>query len=154
MNNLSKATKALREKSTCQDTRVRMITFTSDGMGFLLDSSDGRCYKQMKTDVFKGSESRGYHNSPNLMHFNFRNEDRSIDFRHVIYNKTLALIQSESLAKKVGMGTKALFHCSSVMRIKHKKAKDTCMFRHEFTKELHSVKDEEDFLQTNSKYSF
>ena len=100
----------------------------------------------MKSDEFKGSTSRGYHNSPNLMHFNFKNEDGSIDFRHVIYNKTLALIQSESLAKKIGMGTKVLLYCSSVMRKKHVEAKATCMFRHEFTKELHSVKDEEDFL--------
>lgn len=44
MNNLGRATKALREKSACKDTRVRMITFTSDGKGFLLDSVDSRCY--------------------------------------------------------------------------------------------------------------
>ena len=92
MNNLSKATKSLREQSECKDARVRMITFTSDGKGFMLDSADGSCYKHMKVDGFKGSESRGYHNSANMMHFNFRNEDTTIDFRHVIYNKTLALI--------------------------------------------------------------
>jgi hypothetical protein len=45
MNNLGKATKALRDKSSCKDVRVRMITFTSDGTGFLLDSADGRYYK-------------------------------------------------------------------------------------------------------------
>ena len=48
------------------------------------------------------------------------------------------------------MGTKALFQCSATMRGKHLQTKDTCMFRHELTKELRSVEEEEHFLLNNT----
>jgi hypothetical protein len=147
---LGQATKELREKSRCKDIYVRMLTYTRDGKGFLLEANQGETYNKIKKSYFKDSNSKNYKNSRTLFHFNYNNTNGGIDYRHVIYNKTVGLIMNESLGKKVSMGTKALFHCSSTMRGKHLDAKNSCMFRHELTKELHSVQEEEDFLQNNS----
>ena len=87
---------------------------------------------------FEGSNSKNYKNSPVLLHFNYEIKG-SISYRHVIYNKSVGLIFNESIGKKLGMGTKALFHCSGTMRSKHFEAKKTCLFRHELTKEFNSV---------------
>ena len=73
----------------------------------------------MLRDHFEGANSRNYKDSPTVFHFNYNRPEGGIDYRHVLYNKTIGLIMSESLAKKVGMGTKALFHCSATMRSKH-----------------------------------
>merc|ERR1719329_869437 len=122
-----------------------MFTYTRDGKGFLFDNK-GEIRKELMNNSFIGSHSRCYKNSPVVLHFNYDLPKGGIDYRHTLYNKTVGLICNESLGKKIGMGTKALFNCSAAMRSKHSESRDTCLFRHELTKEIHSVKEEEDFL--------
>jgi hypothetical protein len=122
-----------------------MITYTRDGKGFLLDCN-GKNHKQLMYNNFMGSHSRCYKNSPVVLHFNYDLPEGGIDYRHTLYNKTVGLICNESLGKKIGMGTKALFNCSTTMRSKHSESRDTCLFRHELTKEINSVEEEEAFF--------
>lgn len=88
-----------------------MITYTRDGKGFLYDKT-GKYTRTIRKMVFKETLKSGAHykETPAVMHFNYRG------YRHTLYNKTLCLIMKESLVKKIGIGTKGLFRCSSTMR--------------------------------------
>jgi len=56
------------------------------------------------------------------------------------------LLECESIAKFVGMGTKAFFFCSPTMFAKHRECMNYGMTRIEVSKEIYSAKEEEAFL--------
>ena len=54
-----------------------------------------------------------------MMQFIYK-DGKDRDYRVKIYNKWVNLLECESMSKKIGMGTKSLFYCSSTMFAKHR----------------------------------
>jgi hypothetical protein len=67
-----------------------------------------------------------------------------------VYNKWINLLECESIAKQVGMGTKSLFYCSPTMFEKHKQCMKNGMTRIEVSKKIYSAKEETDFFKSSN----
>jgi len=75
--------------------------------------------------------------------------------RYKLYNKTLhPLFATESVQKKIGMGTQAFFHSSSKFYQRHKLCEKTGRFRIEESNYFYSVKEEKRFLGNDNERDF
>jgi len=64
------------------------------------------------------------------------------------------LLESESVAKRIGMGTKSLFYCSPTMFDKHNEAMNEGISRIEVSKELYTCQEEEVFMRSPDSISW
>jgi hypothetical protein len=66
--------------------------------------------------------------------------EKIVDRRIKIYNKTISpLFAPESVFKKIGMGSSALFHCSAKYYQRHKKSENDGRLRLEESNYFNSV---------------
>lgn len=122
------------------------IDYTQDFRGFLLAHKLKDQYQKL-CKVFKGSQLGGYKNLKTSLQFVFKNNSVR-DYRVNVYNKWVNLLECESIAKLVGMGTKSLFFCSPTMFKKHEKCEKDGMTRIEVSKEMYSADQELAFLKS------
>jgi hypothetical protein len=123
------------------------MDYTQDFRGFLLARTN---FKEQygKLQERLGGHYRNYKNLATSFQFVFDNETGIKDHRVNIYNKWVNLLECESIAKSTGMGTKALFFCSSTMYAKHRECMKDGMTRIEVSKEIYSAEEEVAFLES------
>ena len=96
----------------------------------------------------------GYKTTATSFQFVFKNQQGVKDYRVNVYNKWMNLLESESVAKRIGMGTKSLFYCSSTMFDKHSEAMNEGISRIEVSKELYTYQEEEIFMGSRKSISW